>query len=169
MKHPDQDNLKALFERFMPPAEAEAAAKEVRTADEIMQTYPAPAPTPELTNAIKLQIGAQLAERHRPSHPFFRFVGAAAAVILVVLIGLLGRAPRQRPVMSHAALIPTAIWESDDIASDDLDLAYFATEISRIETQMRQLQMGEGENTGSSVLDEVEMELIRIDTEFWKE
>jgi len=153
----------------MPPGEAETAADEVRAADEMMQAYPVPQPRPEIVSGIKLQIGTQLSRRNEVSHPFYRFVGAAAAVILVALIGFLGRGPQTRPNLSHAALIPTAIWESDDLATDDPDIAYFASEIRQIETQMQSLEAGESENTGAKVLDEVEMELIRINMEFWKE
>lgn len=169
MKNRDQDNLKALFERFMPPAEAETAAEEVNAVDKMMQAYPAPQPRPEIVSGIKLQIGTQLSRRNEVSHPFYRFVGAAAAVILVVLIGFLGRGPQTRPNLSHAALIPTAIWESDDLAADDRDIAYFASEIRQIETEMRALEAGESETVEVAALDEVEIELMQINTEFWKE
>lgn len=169
MKNRDQDNLKALFERFMPAAEAETAAEEVRAADEMVQAYPVPQPSPEIIVGIKLRIAGKLADRHRPSHPFFRFVGVAAAIIVVALIGIFGRSPHSRSDMTHAALIPTAIWESDDIASDDLDIAYFASEIRQIETEMRALEAGESETVEVAALDEVEMELMQLNTEFWKE
>jgi len=169
VKNQSQDSLKALFERFMPASDAEAAAEEVRTTDEMLRANPAPEPRPEIIVGIKLGIAGKLTDRHRPSHPFFRFVGVAAAVVVVALIGLLGRSPHSRSDMTHAALIPTAIWESDDIASDDLDIAYFASEIRQIETEMRALEAGESETVEVAALDEVEMELMRINTEFWKE
>ena len=169
MKNRNRDNLKALFERFMPASEAEAAADEVGAADDLLRACPAPEPSPEIIVGIKLRIAGKLADRHRPSHPFFRFVGVAAAVIVVAVIGFFGRSPQRRPDIAQAALIPTAIWESDDIASDDLDIAYFTSEIRQIETEMRALEAGEGETVEVAALDEVEMELMRINTEFWKE
>jgi hypothetical protein len=87
----------------------------------------------------------------------------------VALIGFYVYEPQSRPDLSHAALIPTAIWESDDIASDDFDIAYFASEIQHIEAQVRALEADDGESTGAGALDEVEMELMRINSEFWKE
>ena len=169
MKNHGQDNLRALFERFMPPAEAEAAATEVRAADDMLQAYPAPEPDAETIIGIKLQLGTALSGRRKASHPVYRFVGAAAAVIAIAMLGYFGRAPDRRPDVRHAALIPTVIWESDDISSDDMEIAYFASEIQQIEAQMQALQAGEGENAGVSALDDVEMELMRINTEFWKE
>ncbi|UCD48926.1 MAG: hypothetical protein JSW27_15480 [Phycisphaerales bacterium] len=169
MKNPDPDNLKELFERFMPPSDAETAAGEVHAGEDVLRDHPAPQPRPEIIVGIKLQINDKLAGRHRTSHSLYRIAAAAAAVIVVALIGYLGRAPQSRSNLSRAALIPTAIWESDDIASDDFDIAYFASEIQQIEAQVRALEAGEGENTGAGALDEVEMELMQINAEFWKE
>jgi hypothetical protein len=169
MKHRDCDNLKELFERFMPSAEAETAADEVRAGEDLLQDHPAPQPRPEIIVGIKLQIHEKLAGHPRASHPLYRIAVAAAAVIAVALIGYLGRAPQSHPSLSRAALIPTAIWESDDLASDDFDIAYFASEIQHIEAQVRALEAGEGQSIGAGALDEVEMELMQIDTEFWKE
>lgn len=170
MKHRNEnDDLSALFERFVPSSNAEECAEEIRTADGLLRAHPAPQPRPEIIVGIKLAMAERLAERHRRPHPFFRFVGAAAAVIVVALIGILGRGPQSHPEVSHAALIPTAIWESDDLASDDHDIAYFASEIRQIETRMRALEAGDGEVEAVATLDEVEMELMRINTAFWKE
>ena len=169
MKRRDQDNLEALFEQFMPPAEAKASAEEIRAGDEMLRVRTAPRPRPEIIVGVKLRIADELAGRHRHSHPFARFVGAAAAVLIVAFIGLSGHFRPSRPEVTHAALIPTAIWESDDLASDDLDIAYFTAEIRQIETQMYALQAGESDTAGVATLNEVEMELMRINTEFWKE
>jgi len=169
MKNRDEDNLKVLFERFVPLAEAERAASEVHAGEEILRDHPAPQPRPELIVGIKLQINDRLAEHHRTAHPLYRVAAAAAAVIVVALIGYLTRAPQSQPNLSRAALIPTAIWESDDIASDDYDIAYFASEIEQIEAQVRALEAGDGESIGASALNDVEMELMQINTEFWKE
>jgi hypothetical protein len=169
MKQRDQDNFEALFGQFMPPAEAEAKAEEIRAADAMLRAHPAPKPRPEIIVGVKLRIADKLAGQHRHSHPFVRFVGAAAAVLVVAFIGLSGHFRPSRPEVTHAALIPTAIWESDDLATDDLDIAYFTAEIRQIETQMYALEAGEGDAAGVATLSEVEMELMRINTEFWKE
>ena len=169
MKNRDSDNLKELFERFMSPADAETAADDVSAGENLLREHAAPQPRPEIIVGIKLQINDKLAGHHRTSHPLYRIAVAAAAVIAVALIGYLGRAPQSRPNLSRAALIPTAIWESDDLASDDFDIAYFASEIQQIEAQVRALEAGEAESIGAGALDEVEMELMQINTEFWKE
>ncbi|OHB64333.1 MAG: hypothetical protein A2Y76_01970 [Planctomycetes bacterium RBG_13_60_9] len=69
--------------------------------------------------------------------------------------------------MSYAAIMPAAIWESDNLAVDDLDIVYFTAEIRHIETQMQALESDEGE-VGGGGPDELESELMAIETEFWK-
>jgi hypothetical protein len=58
-----------------------------------------------------------------------------------------------------------AIWESDDIAADDVDLARLIAEIDEIESEIMGLQPGEGGDEGAG---QIEMELIEIDSDFWK-
>ena len=66
-----------------------------------------------------------------------------------------------------SSLIPTAIWESDDISADDLRLATFTAEVERIENELRSLLLDEN-GSDESVLDEAEIELIDLEGEFWK-
>ena len=95
-------------------------------------------------------------------------LAAAAAVIVIAMIGLLGPDSTSRTPMVHAAIIPAAIWESDNIEAEDLDLAYFTSEIRRIEAQMQALEAGDSESHGSGTLQELEMELMNVEIEFWK-
>lgn len=169
MNNRDQDNLKSLFERFLPPEEAARAAEDVWAGDEVLKAHPAPRPREEILLGIKRNIGDQLRHRHKPSHPLRRFIGVAAAVMVVALAGLLLKAPPSQTGVAHAALIPTAIWESDDLSADDMDIAYYTSEIRQIESQMVALEAGDSDGAGVARLDEMEMELMRINSEFWKE
>ena len=170
MEHRDRDDLKALFGRFLGVEEGNAAAEEVRRGDKLLGLYPAPQPTPEVLTDIKRHLAVRLTKhRHRIAHVAYRVVPAAAAVIVVALVTLFGHRPTGPRDVSYASLIPAAIWESDDISADDAELAYFTAEIKQIEAQMRALEAGENDSTGTDALDEVEVELLRIDTEFWRE
>lgn len=71
--------------------------------------------------------------------------------------------------VQYASIIPTAIWESDDIAADDADLVIFTTEIEQIEDELPALQLGEDDSNEDSAITELEMELIEINnSDFWK-
>lgn len=162
------DDLRELLKRFMDPSEVGSIERDIRSGDRLFEANPAPQVAPETLAAIKHQITVRLGASHRPAHPFYRYI-AAAAVIAVALIGFFGRSNQETPGVSYASLIPTAIWESEDLASDDAELAYFRSELRHIETQMQALEAGDGELVAAGSLDEVELELIRIDTQFWKE
>ena len=167
-KH-DPDELKALFERFVEADKAQAAADDIDQAQRLFNAYPAPAPSAEALKRIRARMILELSKRHRHSK-LYRFVGAAAAVIIFGIVGLFGPGPQgNRDVVNHASLLPTAIWESDDIASDDAELAYFASEISQIEARIDALRSGDEDAAGSGTLDELEIELRLLETQFWKE
>ena len=68
----------------------------------------------------------------------------------------------------QASILPAAIWDSIDVAADDLDLARFTAEVRQIETQLQALEAGEDEAAGSGAVEELERELIQIETEFRK-
>jgi hypothetical protein len=169
VKTPDQDNLRKLLERFMSAREAEAAAEELRAGEEILRAHPAPEPDREVILGIKLEIASKLSRKPRIVHRLYRFTATAAAVIVVALLMIHGRAPQTDPSLSHAALVPTFIWESDDLSADDMQLAYLTSEIEQIEAQVRALEAGEDLDVGTNTLDEVEMELMHINIGFWKE
>jgi hypothetical protein len=98
----------------------------------------------------------------------FRRSLAVAAVIAFALIGLLNRGPTGPANVFQANILPAAIWDSDDVAADDLDLVYFTGEVHRIETQLQALEASEDEPAGNGTVDELETELRQIETELRK-
>jgi hypothetical protein len=96
--------------------------------------------------------------------------GVAAAILIVAAVSLQlfeKGTPRHGEVV-YASLIPTAIWESDDITADDDDLAVFSAQIEQIEDEVTALQSGEGTGNGDSTITDLETELIEINSDFWK-
>jgi hypothetical protein len=98
---------------------------------------------------------------------------AAAVIFLAVVVTNLfekdtGR--RETDILTAAFIpIPTVIWESDDIAADDMDIAGYTVEIEQIENELTVLQSdGEGLDSENAVT-RMEMELIEIESGFWKE
>ena len=70
--------------------------------------------------------------------------------------------------VSYASIIPAAVWEGDDIAVDDTDLAKYTVEIEQIENELTALQSDEEDLDSDSTITEMEMELMEINSEFWK-
>ena len=108
---------------------------------------------------------AELARRR-----IYRRAVAAAAVFLIAGIGTtLLNGPQRGPVrLAAASLIPTAVWESDDVTADDENLAFFAMEIEQIENEVMALESDEDTSESDSTIAELEMELILISSDFWK-
>ena len=136
MENQDRESLRELFGRFLEPGEAERAAEEVWQTEKLIERYPAPAPGVQMLADIKRRMNDAFTRRHRLTRVAHRILAAAAVIVVVALVGLLGRRPTSPADVSYASLIPTAIWDSDDINSDDVELAYFTAEIDRIEAQI---------------------------------
>lgn len=168
MRDDARENLVELLRRFMDDSAARAAQEDVQAGERILQAHPAPAPSPAVLARIRVRMMEASLRRQRRIRMIRGAAAVAAVLVLTVLIGLQNRGPGTRANVSFASIIPAALWESDDLAVDDLDLVYFTSEIRQIESQMQALEAGEIEIRGSNTLDELEMEMIALETEFWK-
>ena len=169
MNSQNEENLKELFERFADAEQAEKCVEDVQKAEQILREYPAPEPDDMLIANIKAEIAMRLPARRE--HVFRRMVYKAAAVAAaVVILAAVSQRLFEKDVVTpqRASLIPTAIWESDDIATDDEDLAIFTAEAEQIEDEVMALQFGEDRSNGERAASELEMELIEIESDFWK-
>jgi hypothetical protein len=167
----DQENLRELFEKFFDAEQAESCVEDIQKAEQIFREHPAPEPDDMLIANIKAQIAMRLqaSKAHRIRRIIYEVVGAAAAILIVAAVSLqLFQNDSPSGTVNYASLIPTAIWESDDIAADDEDLAIFTAQIEQIEDEMQALQSGEDTGNGDSTITELEMELIEINSDFWK-
>lgn len=166
-----QENLKELFETFLTAEEAAKAVEDVQRAEQILQLYPAPKPDKELVAGIKSEIAARLLDKQANvfGRIVYRVAAVAAAVIIVTAIGLnlLEKDGGSKKLM-YASIIPRVIWESDNIAADDTELAILTVDIQQIEAEVAALQSGENGTNGDRVAEEIEMELIAVNSDFWK-
>jgi len=176
MNDGNQENLKELFEKLLDAEQAEKYVEDVQKAEEILREHPAPEPDDMLIANIKAEIAMRMpAGRTRRTGVFkqiaYKTVSVAAAVIFLTAIGLrlFDKGGVEPGPVQYASIISTAIWESDDIAATDANLAIFTVEIEQIENELLILQLGEDDGNGDSSITELEMELIEINnSDFWK-
>jgi aspartyl/asparaginyl beta-hydroxylase (cupin superfamily) len=173
MNNRNQENLRELFERFFDAKQAESCVEDIRKGEQILREHPAPEPDDVLIADIKAQIAMRLQARraHRFRRTLYEVVGAAAAIIFIATVSLQlfqQKDVRKPGEVAHASLIPTSIWESDDITTDDQDLATFTTQIDQIEDEVQTLQSGQKVGNSESTVEELEMELVEINSDFWK-
>jgi hypothetical protein len=168
MNSQNDENLKELFDRFQSAEQAESSIEDIQKAEQILRDHPAPEPDSMLIANIKAEIAMRLPAKR--TNVFIKIAPkvayAAAAILIISAISL---SLFNNTAHETGPLIPTAVWESDDITTDDAELAIYTIEIEQIEEELRSLQSGEDTGNGDSSLSELEMELVAINNDFWKE
>lgn len=170
----NQENLRELLATFFDAEQVDNYADDFQQAEQVFQTHPAPEPDDRLIANIKTDIALSLARRKakRFRRRLFEAVaGVAAAIAILAIVSLqFSEKPTKQPGNSAytASLLPTALWESDDIAADDADLAVFTAEIDQIEYEIHTLESGEDITESETSVTELEMELAEINMDFWK-
>lgn len=171
MSERDQERLSELLAGLFAAEEAERVLGDLQEADQILFDHPAPKPSVQLLDQIKADMAVRLsARRVQLRHRRQRRVAAVAAVVVSagIFVTLFNAGPE--PVgLTTASLIPTAIWESSNIALDDEDLAVFTAEIDQIENEVMALESNDDISDSHRALDELEMELAVVGNDFWKE
>lgn len=171
MNEAEREDLEELFGRFLEPAEAQAAAEDIRRGEEIIGKNLAPQVREELATEIKAEVAVALA--HKKARAFGRricaAVAGAAAVIIVAVIGaMFFERGNEADRVVAASVLSEAIWESDDLAEDDAELAVLTAEIEDIEGDLLAVELGENGGNGQIDSTELEMELTEINGSFWK-
>jgi hypothetical protein len=173
MDDQNQENLKELIARFFDVEQAESYHEDFRKTERIFHEHPAPEPDDRLIANIKAEIARRLGSRRakRFRRMLYEAAGIAAAIAILAIVGL--QLFEQSDIQSgngvySASLIPTILWESDNIAADDTDLAVFTAEIEQIENEILTLESGEEIGESESTVTELEMELAEINSDFWK-
>ncbi|MHC4338081.1 MAG: hypothetical protein ACYSTG_09105 [Planctomycetota bacterium] len=172
MNERNEENLKDLFEKFVDAEEAEKAAEDIRKGEEILSAHPGPEPDGEVIAGIKAEVARELLGRKtRVTKRVVYKVAAVAAAFLIVAavsVKLFERGGEEQGKVVTASILPSAIWESEDLAADDVDLAILTAEIREIEEDALALQLGENGGNGHIDLEELEIELMEISNDFWK-
>ena len=170
MKPNRDEELRQLFEQFLTSDQAEAAVNDVLAGEQLLHEHPAPEPAPEVLADIKATV-AVVAYRHSKVHKIAYRVAVAAAVVMIlsaVATKLWENKTDRSRIIQTASILPTWIWESDDIAANDPDLASFSLEIEQIEQQLKTLQSGSHGGNSEMTIEDLQMELVEIDSDFWK-
>jgi len=163
----NKENLNELFEQFFNKKDAKEAVEDIRAGEKILRENPAHEPCEELIAGIKSEIGSSLLQRR--ARILRRIVYKAAVAAALIIISTIAISLFEQDLGNvRAEIIPREIWDSEDIMADDLNLAYFVTEIQQIEDDMLAIESGEYGGISDYEVDNLEMELIAIDTDFWK-
>ena len=167
MSDQKDENLNELFEQFYSPVQAKQAADDVREVEQIFSRNPAPEPDKALIADTKSGITQTLQQRSAFS---FKAVAVAAVITVAAVVGVtFFQRVRHGPEKAfYAAAIPETVWETDDLTTEDSQLAIVTTELAEIEDQILAVHSAENGGNGQYRLAELETELMEIDSDFWK-
>ncbi len=171
MNDQNEENLRELFERFISSKEVENCIEDFVKVKRILDENPAPEPAPELIATIKSEIAETI--RRRKEHTFRRLayklapVAAVFIILASVSIKLYVRDSRLEKD-PYVRMIPSAVWDSDNITADDPDLAVFTAELDGLEVELTTLESGEDRGNGRSAVTELEMDFVAISTDIWE-
>jgi hypothetical protein len=162
------ENLRELFERFVSSEEGENGIEDFIKAERILDENPAPEPSEELVAAINYKIAEAL--RLRQAHTFRRFAYklAPVAAVFIVIAAVGVRMLEKSSGPFEGPYLPVSVWESDNVAADDRDLAVFTAEVDELEIEFTTLESGEDRGSGRSAVSELEMDLVAISSDIWE-
>jgi hypothetical protein len=171
----NEENLKALFERFVSTEEAERNIEDFIKAERILNENPAPEPNEELIAAINHKITEAL--RLRKEHSFrriaYKLAPVAAVFVVLAAVGVQmllreGGGPGEPGREPRGPFIPASVWESENVAADDRNLLVLTTELDELEVEFANLESDENGGNGSSAITELEIEFAEINRNIWE-
>ena len=172
MSNDSQENLKDLIKCFYSNEETFDVLGDIELGDKLLQNNPSPKPSKKLIAAIKADISNTIKRSKYKAlkSQMYRLTAAAAVLVILLAVSIF---LDQNSTIDHeqtatATVLAASIWESEDIRGDDELLALLTAEIEELERELIAVDLGElnGESVGE--FDELEAELIEINTEFWK-
>lgn len=167
-----KENPEEIFAQFVSDEEARTFAKDIKWGDDEFESKPAPEPSDSLLSDINAQVGFAVVAEHAANtrRRFYKVIAVAAVLMFVSLISVKFFNPQKTNTnqLIHTAALSKAIWQSEDIISDDAHLATLTAEINDIENQLLAIETGSFFEDGTSQIDDLESELIDIDSDFWK-
>lgn len=161
----ENENVQDLFERFVDAGRAADAADDIEAGRRLLAGHPPPLPDPQLIARVKESVAVALAQRRRSRVRLRRRIAAVAAAIVILCgVGLLQDDPS-----GPGLVMADSLWDSQDVAGDDLELVHYRSQLQRIEQQLKALQSDQAQKDALEALSELEVELQEIsEAEFWK-
>lgn len=168
MNDKNKENPEELFEKFLDSQQARQAAEDILEGEQIISQHPAPVPDAKLVADIKVEMSESLHRQRARAHRrmVYKLVAAAAVIVLAGVSVKLYITTRSGPAKTFA--MSEVIWESDDITADDVELAVLTAEIEQIESEIMALQLADNGGNGYGAVTDLEIELVEINSDFWK-
>jgi hypothetical protein len=173
MNDRDRENLAELIERLYHDEQAEGVLQDIRQGEQILHENPAPEPDRQFIADIKAQIALLIPTRQAQIARWRKYkraaVAAAIIIISVISATFFNGSPPEYERAYSATIFPTNLWDSKNIEADDENLAVFNAQIDQIENEIMILESGDDTGDSAKSIEEMEIELIVVSNDFWKE
>jgi len=167
-----EENLEGLFEKFVDAEQAREIVKDVRKGEQLLREHAAPEPDKMLIADIKAEIAEALLHRKQTSFRRMAYRAMAVAAVIAVLaamsVKLFENGDDRGEKLITASVVPAVVWESENIAEADVELSTLIAEIEQVEDEIFALQLDEANGNGNKAVTELELEFIKINSDFWK-
>ena len=160
----DDENLDELLRRFYDDTTAAQVRDDIVAGDELLGSLPGPQPSDALVSQIKTGLESRLQRKNRYA---YKVAAVAAAVIVAVFAGLFMQTLEQKEPQPPVAMVTGEdIWESRDVTFEAI-----SADLDQIRETMLAVALDEVDNGNGQMaeaINELETELIEMETVFWK-
>ncbi|MFA5553958.1 MAG: hypothetical protein WDA68_05285 [Phycisphaerae bacterium] len=166
---PENENLEELFGKFLNENDARKAAEDITQGEKLLNEYPAPKPEAALLLSIQARINNKLRQtkKHRSISIGYWSTATAAAVLIIGFISITLLNRTQHPQITDRPAFAVSLETEDDFLQDDYELLLLAAQLQDIEDEFMAVQSGLN-GYYSNIADELEIELLEINSDFWK-
>jgi len=173
MNDRNRENLAELIERLFHGEQAGSVLQDIQQGEQILHENPAPEPDRRLIADIKAQIALLIPARQAQIARWRKYKRAAVAAAIIIITGIsatfFNTSPPEYERTYSATIFPTNLWDSENIEADDENLAVFNVQIDQIENEIMILESGDDTGDSTRSIEEMEIELIVVSNDFWKE
>ncbi len=164
MKNENKENLKELLERFYSRQEVNEIYSDITETENLLKRYPAPDVDETVTNHIKAEIDEKLAKPAARYTTILLKTAAVAAVLFIVSFVSLSVFTPEPQAFDGTSESTTQIFDNED-----LEIAALTAEIEEVEREFSSLSLNDTQTSYySDITEDLETELIDLDTDFWK-
>jgi hypothetical protein len=164
MKEKNAENINELLAQFLSDTEASKAADDIIVGENILDSNPAPQPSPALLENIKHRMAAEAASqnRHWRHRLAWEFAAAAAVVVIVLWAGM--AVLKTTEDTGQFAQLSESFWQE----SPENAIESRITQIEGPETDTTVITLEVNRSRESTAISDVTSELDEIGNSFWE-
>lgn len=138
--------------------------------ERLFAAYIPPALTQQQHEQLKQTVSRALQKRNRNRKLIRGSWAAAAAACLIAAFALLSMNWQTQPVddAPGSEVVDSDFWNGTNSFDQDAQLLVLQEDISQVESELMQMQLGEDEFETDDDLDEITIELLDMQDDFWK-